>query len=173
MSKTLIVIDMQNDFIDGALGTEEAKKIVPRVMQKIEQYRSEHHDIIFTADSHSENYLSTPEGKALPIKHCITFTDGWKINSKLNTTDSRILPKSTFGYVEWNRFYDFDFTTIEIIGLCTDICVVSNALILKNMFPDAKIIVDASCCAGTTPEKHKAAIEVMKSCQIDIIGEEE
>ena len=173
MKKTLIVIDMQNDFIDGALGSEEAKKIVPRVMQKIDQYRYEQHDIIFTADSHNENYLSTSEGKALPIKHCITFTDGWKIHPKLNTTDSRILIKSTFGYIEWSRFYDFDFTTVEIVGLCTDICVVSNALILKNMFPDAKIIVDASCCAGTTPEKHKAAIEVMKSCQIDIIGEEE
>ena len=170
MKKTLIVVDCQNDFISGALGTKEAQTIIPNIKKKIEEYKTHGDEIIFTRDTHYDNYLETNEGKHLPIKHCIENTIGWEIPKEIDDNTSIHVNKSSFGYRYWNEdFYYFE--EVEIIGLCTDICVVSNALILKSQFPGINITVDASCCAGTTPEKHKAALEVMKSCQINIMGE--
>lgn len=169
--KVLIVVDMQNDFIDGALGTEEAVKIVPNVKKKIEEYEKNGSFIIFTQDTHGENYLDTSEGKRLPIPHCIKDTHGWEIADGLNANNHEIILKDTFGYWIWDGYSFENCESIEIVGLCTDICVVTNALSIKTYFPETPIKVDASCCAGTTPELHKAALEVMKSCQIDIVGE--
>jgi len=171
--KALIVIDMQNDFIDGALGTKEAVAIVPRVKQKIEEYQKRGDKIIFTRDTHRSDYLERHEGKMLPIPHCIYGTDGWMIPETLDVPDCRYIDKDTFGWPFWgnNNTLSVFEPDMEIVGLCTDICVVSNALILRSMYPECDITVDASCCAGTTPEKHMAALEVMKSCQINIINE--
>lgn len=166
MNKTLIVIDMQNDFINGTLGTKEALEIVPNVKKKIDKYRKNKDEIIFTRDTHFENYSETLEGQKLPVKHCIKDTNGWQISNELDTTDCEIIDKYTFGYTKW---HDKNFSDVEIVGLCTDICVVSNALIIRAEFPNAIIKVDSECCAGVTPESHKAALETMKMCQIDII----
>ena len=170
MKKTLIVIDMQNDFIDGALGTKEAQAIVPNVKKKIEEYQARGDKVFFTRDTHFENYLNTNEGKHLPVEHCIKNTYGWQISDELNTEDCAIIDKTTFGHRGWWT-WNFDVDEIELCGLCTDICVVSNALILKTTFPEINITVDASCCAGVTPESHKAALTTMKMCQINVIGE--
>ncbi len=168
MKKTLIVIDMQNDFIDGSLGTAEAVAIVGNVKAKIDEYRQAGNEIIFTRDTHGEDYLNTPEGKKLPVVHCVKGTKGWEISDRLCTEGCEIIDKPSFGYTEWSR-YSFD--EIELAGLCTDICVISNALILKAFFPEAEITVDASCCAGVTPDTHNAALAAMKMCQINVIGE--
>ncbi len=167
MKNTLIVVDMQNDFIDGSLGTKEAQAIVENVKSKIEQYKKRGDEIIFTRDTHRENYLETPEGKKLPVVHCVEGTYGWQIADGLDVDGAVYIDKPTFGYLGWSGM---NFENIELVGLCTDICVVSNALILKAMFPNAKISVDASCCAGVTPQSHNSALETMKMCQIDIIG---
>lgn len=167
--KTLIVVDMQNDFIDGALGTTEAQAIVPNVKKKIEEYNASGDAIVFTRDTHFGNYLDTNEGKHLPVKHCIEGTYGWQICSELDWESRPIVDKLTFGNLNWKSFFDFE--EVELVGLCTDICVVSNALILKAMYPEINITVDASCCAGVTPESHKAALTTMKMCQINVIGE--
>jgi nicotinamidase-related amidase len=170
--KTLIVIDMQNDFIYNALGSSEAQAIVPNVERKIEEYVKRGDMIIFTRDTHKDNYLETSEGKHLPVEHCIRKTEGWEIVDGLVPCGANIIDKTTFGYQYWDGYPDLELSeSIELIGVCTDICVVSNALILKAQYPEMNIIVDASCCAGVTPEKHKAALEVMKSCQINVIGE--
>lgn len=167
--KTLIVIDMQNDFIDGVLGTPEAQAIVPNVKKKIEEYDAREDAIVFTRDTHFENYLETSEGKNLPVKHCVMGTHGWQIADGLEVPYARYLNKPTFGWLGWKSF-DFEVgDEIEIVGLCTNICVVSNALILKAMFPEVKITVDASCCACVTPESHNAALQTMKMCQINVI----
>ena len=166
--KTLIVVDMQNDFIDMALGTKEAVAIVPKVKAKIEEYAKNGDEIIFTRDTHGDNYLDTPEGKKLPVPHCIKGTKGWEIAEGLYVDGAEIIDKLNFGWSGWSSK---SFDEIELVGLCTDICVVSNALILKTSFPDAKISVDASCCAGVTVESHEAALLTMKMCQIDIINE--
>lgn len=168
--KTLIVVDMQNDFIDGALGTEEAQSIVPNVKRKIEEYSARGDEIIFTRDTHSDGYLETNEGRHLPVIHCIEGTHGWQIANGLraNNRGYIYINKPTFGWKYWNSH---NFEEVELVGLCTDICVVSNALILKAMFPEINITVDASCCAGVTPETHKAALQTMKMCQINVIGE--
>jgi nicotinamidase-related amidase len=171
MKKTLIVIDMQNDFINGTLGTKEAQAIVPNVKQKIEEYKSRGDNIIFTRDTHFDNYLETNEGKHLPVKHCIEKTYGWCIHDDLDEVDYLHIDKESFGYNSWDLWIDWDTESIELVGLCTDICVVSNALILKATFPELPISVDASCCAGVTPESHQAALETMKMCQINVIGE--
>ena len=170
MAKMLIVIDMQNDFIDGALGTPEAVKIVPRVKAKIKEYEKNGDKIFFTKDTHTEDYLSTQEGKKLPIPHCIEGTHGWEITDGLNTSNHHVVIKRSFGYADW-FYYSFGevYDEIEVIGLCTDICVISNVLILKALFPEVPIKVDASCCAGTTPEAHEAALTVMRSCQIEVV----
>lgn len=182
MNKLLIVVDMQNDFIDGSLGSPEAQAIVENVCEKIEAYKAEGWEIIYTRDTHNENYLDTPEGKILPVKHCIYGTNGWELNGKVQQMLGRVwgypYNKPTFGCKEMVKnivsdHKDAPYDEIELVGLCTDICVISNAMLLKNAFYDkfVTITVDASCCAGVTPEKHKAALEVMKSCQINVINE--
>lgn len=170
MSKVLIVVDMQNDFVTDSLGSKEAREIVPNVKNKIKRYADRGDRIIFTRDTHVENYLDTPEGKKLPVKHCLQGTEGWQIVPGLETEHCEYVDKPTFGWMHWDDFGTQD--EIELIGVCTDICVVSNALILKAKYPEAVISVDASCCAGVTPEKHKAALETMRSCQIDVNGED-
>lgn len=170
MKKTLIVIDMQRDFINGALGTREAEAIVERVKEKILQYEKNGHEILYTRDTHQENYLETMEGKYLPVVHCVEGSEGWQIAGELPVEGREIIDKPSFGYTDWAKY---NFEEIEIVGLCTDICVVSNALILKAFFPEIKITVDASCCAGVTVESHKAALLTMKMCQIEVVGEEE
>lgn len=166
MKKTLIVVDMQNDFIDLALGTKEAVAIVPAVKKKIEEYKNAGNEIIFTRDTHRENYLETPEGKKLPVPHCIKGTKGWEIADGLYVEGSKIIDKPNFGWPHWK---EENLESVELIGLCTDICVVSNALIIKASFPDAAVSVDSSCCAGVTPESHEAALKTMAMCQIDIL----
>ena len=168
MKKTLIVVDMQNDFIDMALGTKEAVAIVPRVKAKIEAYRKNGDIIIYTRDSHGADYLDSPEGKKLPVLHCVKGTKGWEIADGLYIDGCKVIDKPNFGWPNWQ---DETFEAVELVGLCTDICVVSNALILKAVFPDIQVSVDATCCAGVSPESHKAALVTMKMCQIDVIGE--
>ena len=173
MKHFLIVVDMQKDFVDGALGTDEAVAIVPNVVKKIECFEGE---IFATLDTHFENYMQTAEGKNLPVPHCIKGTDGWKINENvgaaLNNKGYTPVEKPTFGsaalpglIAEAAGEEAFD---IEVIGLCTDICVVSNVLLLKANFHEVPITVDAACCAGVTPDKHDAALETLRSCQIRV-----
>ena len=175
--KVLIVVDMQHDFIDGSLGTEEAKKILPNVEKKIAQYRSCGEGIIFTRDTHEENYLETQEGKNLPVKHCIKGSKGHAIHSSLTVSESDIVvDKITFGSLDLidvitNLQKNNQIEEIELIGLCTDICVISNAMLIKAFLPEVKITVDASCCAGVTPESHNNALQSMKACQINIIND--
>ncbi len=166
--KTLIVVDMQNDFIDGSLGTAEAVAILPKVKEKIDQYTAAGLPIIYTRDTHGENYLDTPEGKKLPVVHCVKGTHGWEIADGLYVPGSEIIDKPSFGWTHWSKQA---FDQIELVGLCTDICVVSNALILKAQFPEAAISVDAACCAGVTPATHTAALTTMQMCQIDIVNQ--
>lgn len=168
--KTLIVVDMQKDFIDGTLGTKEAVAIVANVANKIEEYRANGDQIIFTRDTHQKNYLETQEGRNLPVEHCIEGTEGWQIAKELEIKDKDIvINKVTFGHV-WDRDV-IKGTEIELVGLCTDICVISNALGIKAVLPELPICVDASCCAGVTPESHTNALEAMKMCQIKVMGE--
>ena len=174
MKKILIVVDMQNDFVDGALGTKEAVAIVDKVVEKIDNFEG---DIIVTYDTHGENYMETQEGKNLPVPHCIKGTDGWNLNCKVqcavNKKNYKIIEKPTFGstylseYIKGN--YNPEEIEIELIGLCTDICVVSNALLMKANFIETKISVDAKCCAGVTYDSHLAALQTMKMCQINVI----
>jgi len=172
--KILIVVDMQNDFIDGSLGSEEAIAIVPNVKRKIEAYRKLGFPVIFTKDTHNENYLDTQEGKNLPVPHCIYNTNGWEITPQLDVQDSKVMNKPTFGSMELAQYIATQYpeAEIELVGLCTDICVISNALILKASFPETKITVDASCCAGVTSVSHKNSLEAMKMCQINIVNAE-
>ena len=165
--KTLIVVDMQNDFIDGALGTEEALAIVPKVKAKIEEYIARGDRVIFTQDTHGEDYLQTNEGRNLPVVHCVSGTPGWQIRDEIDHPECDHICKPTFGYLDWNKKYAFD-DAIEIVGVCTGICVISNALILKAMFPEIRISVAADCCACVTPQSHAAALQTMKTCQIDV-----
>ena len=166
MKKTLIVVDMQNDFIDMALGTAEAVAIVPAVKEKIAEYVKNGDEIIFTRDTHGENYLNTPEGIKLPVPHCIKGTKGWEIADGLYVDGAKIIDKPNFGWPDWK---DHDLQQVEIIGLCTDICVVSNAIIIKASFPNASVTVDARCCAGVTPDTHNSALTTMRMCQIEVI----
>lgn len=166
MKKTLIVIDMQNDFIDMALGTPEAVAIVPKVRAKIREYVKNGDEILYTRDTHGENYLDTPEGKKLPVPHCIKGTKGWQIAQGLYVQGSKIIDKPNFGWPNWK---EEQLESVELVGLCTDICVVSNALIIKAAFPEALVKVDSACCAGVTPESHDAALTTMRMCQIDVV----
>lgn len=166
MKKTLLVIDMQNDFIDMALGTKEAVSIVPKVKDKIKEYIQTGNEVIFTRDTHSEDYLKTTEGKHLPVPHCIKGTKGWQIADGLYVEGCKIIDKPNFGWPHWGSEA---LEEVEIVGLCTDICVISNALIIKATFPDASVKVDANCCAGVTVETHEAALKTMAMCQVEII----
>lgn len=168
--KVLIVIDMQNDFITGSLGTEEAQSIMENVKKKIRSYQNIGDAIFFTRDTHDKGYMYTLEGHYLPVKHCISGSDGWNIADGLEVPNCQYVNKQTFGYPYWYDLLRGPIKQIELIGVCTDICVISNALILKANYPRIPIYVDASCCAGTTPDAHKAALQVMKSCQIEIIN---
>ena len=155
--KTLIVIDMQNDFVTGVLGSKEAVAVLPNVKKKIDAY-------IAAGE--------TNEGRHLPVPHCVKGTDGWQVVKEIDCPDCEHIDKPTFGYIHWaEQFKDSRISEIEIIGVCTDICVISNALILKAIFPEMDISVDASCCAGVTPETHRAALTAMKACQVNVIGE--
>lgn len=173
MKKVLIVVDMQNDFIDGALGTKEAVAIVPNVEKKIAEFEG---DVIYTQDTHFEDYMETQEGKKLPVPHCIKGTEGWKLAPGIlalcEAKNSRTIEKITFGSKELPGLLKENYPEgpdeIELVGLCTDICVISNAMLLKAWFPEVKITVDRSCCAGVTSESHKNALEAMKMCQINI-----
>jgi len=180
--KILIVVDMQKDFIDGTLGTAEAVSIVGNVVKRIENSAEEL--ILFTKDTHQEDYLNTSEGKKLPVPHCIEGTDGWQINKSVlaawrNNGNTIRLPelqentftKPVFGSVELVNFLklrESDITEIEILGLCTDICVVSNAIMIKNAMPDVQISVNAGCCAGVTPQSHAEALNIMRMCHVDV-----
>lgn len=177
-NKVLVVVDMQNDFIDGSLGTKEAQAIVNNAVEEIKNFKG---FVFVTFDTHEENYLETSEGKKLPVKHCIKGTQGWGLNEKIHDALSsqgtifRSVLKGTFGSVDLPekivgmRGNDQSQLEITLIGLCTDICVVSNALLLKAHFPEADISVKANCCAGVTPESHEAALKTMEMCQINII----
>lgn len=168
--KALIVVDMQNDFIDGALGTKEAVAITDNVVKKVAEYRKENMPVIFTRDTHYENYMNTQEGRNLPVPHCIKGTKGWEITDKLCTEGSVIIDKPTFGSTELGGYVKTIecLDEIELVGLCTDICVISNALLIKANLPEIKVSVDSTCCAGVTPESHSNALMSMKMCQIEI-----
>lgn len=172
--KILIVVDMQNDFIDGTLGSKSAESIVNNVVNKIAEYKNAKFPVIFTRDTHTDEYLTTQEGRNLPIEHCIFNTGGWNISSNLDTKNSEVIDKPAFGSLDLPKAVSKykGIEEIELVGLCTDICVISNSIILKAAFPEVKITVDASCCAGVTPESHKNALNAMKMCQINIENEE-
>ena len=160
---------MQNDFIDGSLGTKEAVMIVDKVKEEIDLFRKNGDTVLFTRDTHFENYLSSAEGKNLPVVHCIKGTKGWEISEKLSVKDSMVFDKPTFGSVELAEYLKKENPDeIEIVGLCTDICVISNALLLKAYLPETPIVVKEALCAGVTPESHIRALESMKMCQVQI-----
>ena len=171
MSKILIVVDMQNDFIDGALGTKEAAAIVPYVKDAIESFDGK---VYFTRDTHFENYMETQEGANLPVPHCIKDTDGWQIRAELDALRrTEAIDKLTFGS---SALVDVlktekDIKSITFVGLCTDICVISNAMVVKAFFPEVPLIVDAKGCAGVSPESHQRALEAMKVCQVKVIND--
>ena len=180
MNKILIAVDLQNDFIDGSLGTPEAQRMLPAAVEYIREKAHEGYNVLYTMDRHNVGYLETNEGRHLPVEHCIYPYRGWHLNKDvsfaLRSARATAVYKTSFG-----SYFDLpnlvlrclsnqeERCEIQLLGLCTDICVISNALILKSRFPEADIKVVEHCCAGTTPEKHNAAIEVMRSCQIDII----
>lgn len=183
MKKILVVVDMQNDFIDGALGTPEAQSIVSKVINKIKKFDGE---IYYTRDTHSKNYMETMEGKNLPVAHCVEYTDGWKIRPEVMAASEgknvMVVDKPSFGSMDLSeRIFEqaivFDekgfakegIESITLIGLCTDICVISNAIILKSRLHETPVIVDSSCCAGVTPKSHNNALEAMKMCQITVV----
>ena len=169
--KYLIVVDMQNDFIDGALGSEEAVKIVPYVKSLIEHFDGE---VLFTRDTHYENYMETQEGKNLPVPHCVFGTDGWQIRPELDCLrKTPAIDKITFGSTELVAMLKDkeNIESITFVGLCTDICVISNVMLVKAFYPEIPLIVDVKGCAGVTPESHKNALNAMKSVQVSIINE--
>lgn len=171
MRKILVAVDMQKDFIDGSLGTKEARAIVNPVIEKMKSYGKS--DIYVTRDTHGENYLETAEGKKLPVVHCVKGTEGWQLHPEIEALaePSHILDKPAFGSIDLMELLkqenEKEPLEIELVGLCTDICVVSNALLLKAAMPEIPIRVDASCCAGVTPDSHKAALLTMRMCQIE------
>ncbi len=174
MSRMLIVIDMQNDFIDGTLGTAQARAIIPKVVDKIKNYKGQ---VMYTRDTHDENYLNTQEGSKLPVEHCILGTQGWELHPEIDAlakeNNSLIFDKPTFGSMGLAGCLNgiqkvAAIDELELVGLCTDICVISNALLLKAILPETRIVVDSDCCAGVTPESHENALKAMAACQIEI-----
>lgn len=176
MQDILLVVDMQNDFVDGSLGTPEARSIVAKVVEKMEQFEG---PVLFTKDTHREDYLETQEGRLLPVEHCIRGTEGWELVGEVaGAREGQVIEKDTFGardlpavLMEMNQ--EDPVRSITLVGLCTDICVISNAMLIKAYLPEVEIIVDASCCAGVTPESHKIALDAMKVCQVSVTGENE
>ena len=174
MSKVLVVIDMQHDFVRGSLGSKEAQDIVPQVLSKVHEAKQCGHQIIYTRDTHDVNYLQTLEGQYLPVEHCLRGSEGWAIIHELQdvmTSEDIILDKPIFGSLELITKVQSlqDVEEVELIGVCTDICIVSNALLLKNHCPNLEITVDRDCCAGVTVESHEAALLTMKMCQVKVI----
>lgn len=173
MQDLLIVVDMQNDFIDGALGTREAQAIVDKVKEKILDFKG---PVIFTRDTHGENYMETQEGKNLPVPHCIKGTDGWQIRPELDALrKTRPVDKPGFGSVELGRMLldmnaEEAIGSVTLVGLCTDVCVISNALIIKAFLPEVPVKVDAACCAGISPQSHDNALSAMAMCQVEILN---
>ena len=172
--KVLIVVDMQKDFVDGVLGTKEAQAIVPAVVEKIKSFDG---TVIYTRDTHQSDYMETQEGKKLPVSHCMEGSEGWELIEPLDKLQKQagavIYDKPTFGSValadDLKKEYDKGvIKEVELIGVCTDICVVSNALLIKANMPELTVKLDASCCAGVTVEKHEAALETMRSCQVEV-----
>lgn len=170
MKKLLAVIDMQKDFIDGSLGTKEAVVIVPNVKARIQQAAEQGEDVVFTKDTHEADYLNTQEGKNLPVEHCIKDQPGWMLDVNLQEFEDKyqVLEKPTFGSLKLAELAK-DYDKVTLIGLCTDICVISNAMLLKAYYPEMKVAVQADCCAGVTPKSHDNALEAMKMCQIEIV----
>ena len=172
MQDILVVVDMQNDFIDGALGTKEAVSIVPLVKDKITNFTGK---VLFTRDTHQDNYLSTQEGRNLPVSHCIKETEGWQIRHELDELrQTEAIDKPSFGSVELGQLLVDEnakesINSITFVGLCTDICVISNAMLTKAFLPEVQIIIDSKCCAGVTPESHETALSAMKACQIKVV----
>ena len=172
MQDILVVVDMQNDFIDGALGTKEAVSIVPLVKDKITNFTGK---VFFTRDTHLDNYLSTQEGRNLPVSHCIKETEGWQIRQELDELrQTEAIDKPSFGSVELGQLLVDEnakepINSITFVGLCTDICVISNAMLTKAFLPEVQIIIDSKCCAGVTPESHETALSAMKACQIKVV----
>ena len=174
MQEILIVVDMQNDFIDGSLGTAEAVRIVPRVAEKIRSFPG---TVLFTRDTHGPDYLSSQEGQRLPVVHCVKGTEGWQIRPELQALCQSVpIDKPTFGSVVLGeKLLELDreekIASVTLVGLCTDICVISNALLVKAFLPEVPVTVDAACCAGVTPRSHLNALEAMKMCQITVVNE--
>lgn len=171
MDKLLIIVDMQNDFIDGALANPAAQAIVPGIVELAKNWEGR---ICVTYDTHKENYMETQEGRNLPVPHCITGTVGHKLNADIESVIynkvNYSIYKPTFGFADWVQYgFNFHFDEVVVVGTCTDICVVSNVLAIKAAYPELKVTVIENLCAGLSPEKHAAAIEVMKSCQVNVI----
>lgn len=170
MKRLLAVVDMQKDFIDGALGTKEAEAIVPAVKERIEEYLAAGDEVVFTLDTHGNDYMEMMEGRKLPVPHCIRGTEGWELDSRLKDMPGKRFEKHTFGSMELAAYIKAgEYDRIELIGLCTDICVISNAMVIKAEVPETEICVRADCCAGVTPESHENALNAMKMCHIDVI----
>jgi nicotinamidase-related amidase len=174
MKKLLIAVDMQNDFVTGALGTAAAQAIVPAVDAKLDEARRHGCDIVFTRDTHGDDYLSTSEGRALPVPHCIKGTQGWEIIDALRVytelPQAVIFDKPVFGSLKLAEFAaENGYTDVEMVGLCTDICVITNALLLKTFTPEASVTVIAAACAGVTSETHNAALAALKMCQVNVL----
>ena len=173
MQDILIVVDMQNDFIDGALGTAEAVAIVPKVAEKVKGFKG---TVIFTRDTHGENYMQTQEGRNLPVPHCIKGSHGWTVCPALEPLRTGLtIDKPTFGSAELGRLIlELDAKepvgSITLVGLCTDICVISKAMIANAFLPEVPVMVDAACCAGVTPESHRNALNAMKMCQVCFVN---
>ena len=169
--KSIVVVDMQNDFIDGSLGTKEAQEMLPRLKDKLKKVvENGSAELFFTMDTHGKDYLNTQEGKNLPVEHCIKGTQGWEISPELGEFVAKakaVVEKPTFGSMELIKHLKAA-DEVELVGLCTDICVISNALLIKAAYPEMKVSVDAQCCAGLTPDSHANALEAMKMCQVEI-----
>lgn len=172
MNRLLVVIDMQKDFVNGTLGSKEAQAIVPHVIDKIKAYEAAGQEVVYTLDTHFQDYMDTMEGKKLPVIHCVKGTPGWELTEELKHFQGKRFEKGTFGSRELADYVvSGAYDSVELIGLCTDICVISNALLIKAGVPDTPIQVDALCCAGVTPESHENALKAMKMCHIDIVNE--
>ena len=171
MERILIVVDMQKDFIDGALGTKEAIAIVPKVAARLAQARADGETVVFTRDTHHADYLLTQEGRKLPVPHCLEGTDGWQIDAALAVENAPVFDKPGFGspaLIEYLRSLP-TLEGVEFIGLCTDICVITNAMMTKGALPEVPLSVRADCCAGVTPQSHETALQAMRMCQISIV----
>lgn len=170
MKELLVVVDMQGDFISGPLGTREARAILPAVRKEAAAFRARGGEVAFTRDTHGEDYLSTQEGKRLPVVHCVKGGDGWQLAEGLFCAGDRVFDKPSFGSLALAEYVRAGgYGRVELVGVCTDICVVSNALLIKAALPEADLTVNGALCAGVTPQKHEAALETMRSCQVEVL----